>query len=332
MVYIYHILAYIYAMINWGIIGCGNVTEVKSGPAFNKVNASSLVAVMRRDAHKAADYAKRHNVRRWYSDARELINNPEVNAIYISTPPSTHEEYAMMAMKAGKHVYVEKPFTINAPSARRLAEASKALNIKLSVAHYRRQIPLFKKVKQLIDENYIGKIVAISILLYQHGMEATADNWRLDPEISGGGYFHDLAPHQLDLLYYFFKAPVYVEGISVNQAHAYNADDAVACTMLFENGALMNGLWSFSVPATEEKDICEITGTEGSLLFSVFDMQKITVRKNGKEEIIPFEPLPHVQQPMIEKIVEYFSGKGTNPCSGDDGYTVMWMMDKITGK
>jgi len=118
----------------------------------------------------------------------------------------------------------------------------------------------------------------------------------------------------------------------VNQVHAYKADDAVACTMLFENGALMNGVWSFSVSREEEKDICEITGTEGSILFSVFEMKRITVRKHGKEEIIPFDSLQHVQQPMIEKIVEYFSGAGNNPCSADDAYTVMWMMDKVTHK
>jgi predicted dehydrogenase len=318
--------------INWGIIGCGNVTEVKSGPAFNKIQGSALVAVMRRDAGKAADYAQRHHVPKWYSNALQLINDPDVNAIYVATPPSTHEEYAMMAMKAGKHVYVEKPFTMDALSARRIAEASKTLNIKLCVAHYRRQMPLFKKVKQLVDENYIGHVLTIRLALYQHGMPASPENWRLDPKVSGGGYFHDLAPHQLDLIYYFFKAPVYVEGIAINQAHTHIADDAVACTMLFENGAVMNGIWSFAVPAEEEKDICEITGTEGSIAFSIFDMKKITVRKKGKEEIIPFDTLQHVQQPMIEKIVEYFSGSGNNPCSADDGYTVMWMMDKITGK
>ena len=100
-------------MINWGIIGCGNVTEVKSGPAFNKVKDSRLVAVMRRDAELARDYARRHNVPRYYSDARELIVDPEVNAIYIATPPGSHAEYAIECIKAGKPVYIEKPMALN---------------------------------------------------------------------------------------------------------------------------------------------------------------------------------------------------------------------------
>ncbi|MEO6134528.1 MAG: Gfo/Idh/MocA family oxidoreductase, partial [Ginsengibacter sp.] len=108
--------------INWGMIGCGDVTEVKSGPAFNKVPNSKLVAVMRRDAAKAKDYAERHGVPKWYIDASALINDPEINAIYIATPPSSHLEYAIAALKAGKFVYVEKPMTTDLSSAIELNE------------------------------------------------------------------------------------------------------------------------------------------------------------------------------------------------------------------
>jgi predicted dehydrogenase len=319
-------------MISWGIVGCGDVTEIKSGPAFNKIEGSFLQAVMRRNADKAADFAKRHGVPKWYNNVEELINDPLINAVYVATPPSSHEQYAIAALKAGRHVYVEKPFSVDSASARRIAETAKQLNSKLSVAHYRRQMPLFKKVKDLIDSNAIGRILNINIVFHQHGADHSPENWRLDSQTSGGGYFHDLAPHQLDLMYYYFKAPVLVQGVSINQANKYKADDAVACTMLFENGAVLNGLWSFTVPVSEEKDVCEITGTEGSIRFSFFNMKKIILRKNGTEETFHFDALQHVQQPMIEKVVEYFSGNGINPCSGDDGYTVMWMIDRITKK
>ena len=113
-------------MINWGIIGCGDVTEVKSGPAFNKVPGSRLIAVMRRDAEKAADYASRHQVDRWYANANALIQDPDVNAIYIATPPDVHEQYALAAIKAGKPVYVEKPMALNFASAKNMALAAAA--------------------------------------------------------------------------------------------------------------------------------------------------------------------------------------------------------------
>src|SRR5690554_6383941 len=99
--------------IKWGIIGCGNVTEQKSGPAFQKLPGSSLVAVMRRDGDKAADYAKRHGVDRWYDDAGDLIKDPNVDAIYIATPHSSHLEYTLLAAKAGKSIYCETPLGLS---------------------------------------------------------------------------------------------------------------------------------------------------------------------------------------------------------------------------
>ena len=194
--------------INWGIIGCGDVTEIKSGPAFNKVNNSALVAVMRRDAAKAADYARRHEVPKWYDDANLLINDPEVNAIYIATPPSSHESYTLAAIEAGKPVYVEKPMAMNQATALSMVEAAARKNIKLSVAHYRRAWPMFKQVKQWLDEKLIGD--PLFVRLDYHKLELTPDelqttriSWRIDPAIAGGGLFNDFAPHQLDLMYHF---------------------------------------------------------------------------------------------------------------------------------
>jgi predicted dehydrogenase len=324
------------ANICWGIIGCGDVTEVKSGPAFNKIAGSRLYAVMRRNADKAKDYAKRHDVPVWYDDAMKLINDPQVTAIYVATPPSSHELYAIAAMEAGKPVYVEKPMTTDAVSAMRMADASKRLNGKLTIAHYRRQLPLFRKIKQLLDENYIGDIKIINLQLLQPDLsklfQSARDNWRLDPSVSGGGFFHDLAPHQLDLLYYFFGKPVYMKGSSMNQGRYYEADDVVACNMVFEKNIMMNGLWCFTVPDNEAKDICEIIGSAGSMRFSIFTMQHLYLNRKGVEERLEFERVAHVQQPMIEKVVDYFSGKSQNPCTAEEGVTVMKMMDAFTQK
>lgn len=323
--------------IRWGIIGCGDVTENKSGPAFNKVKNSSLVAVMRRNAEKAKDYAKRHQVPRWYDDAMELINDKNVNAIYIATPPSSHESYALAALQAGKPVYVEKPMTINFSSALRMMDAAKEKNTKLSVAHYRREQPYFKKIKQLTDDKTIGEIRFANLnfckkLLSKDEMMLPGNAWRINEAISGGGLFHDLAPHQLDLMYYFFGNIKYAKGFSINQSGIYNADDVVTGSILFKNEIVFNGLWCFNVAEENEKDVCEIAGSEGSITFSVFDEQKIIIHKNGTEEIISFTPPQHVQQPMIEKVVGYFLDENSNPCSAEDGVEVMKLLDNFTKK
>lgn len=312
--------------INWGIIGCGDVTEIKSGPAFNKVPNSKLVAVMRRNADKAADYAKRHQIPRWYIDADKLINDAEVNAIYIATPPSLHEQYALAAIAAGKSVYVEKPMALNYTAAKNIATAAAEKNVKLVVAHYRRQWPLFKKLKELIDTKAIGDVYLVKSELYkttftkeQLANESLA--WRINPDISGGGIFNDLSPHQLDILYYIFGPAKKITGIAINQAGKYAADDIVAGNILFENNIVFSGAWCFN--ATEQSDQCEIIGSNGKIRFSFFDGGGIELVLNNTKTVFNFDALQHVQQPMIEKTVQYFLGYAANPCTGAEGVEVM---------
>ncbi len=323
--------------INWGIIGCGDVTEIKSGPAFNKVSDSSLVAVMRRDGAKAKDYAQRHHVPKWYDDASLLINDPEVNAIYIATPPSSHEAYTIAAIDAGKPVYVEKPMSLNYEAAFNMAGYADSKNVKLSVAHYRRAQPLFKKIKQLLDDKAIGDIRFARLDYFK--MPLTPDElqhpktaWRVDPKVSGGGLFHDLAPHQLDLMFYFFGPVDKADGIATSQCGPDKVEDMVAGNILFKNGVVFSGAWCFNVAPGQEKDCCEIIGSEGKISFSVFEVLPITLTAGGKTETFSFDILPHVQQPMIEKVVEYFLDKEPNPCSGRDGVNVMKLMDEFTKK
>jgi len=323
--------------INWGIIGCGDVTEVKSGPAFNKVNNSSLVAVMRRNEEKAMDYAKRHAVPKWYTDAQALINDPEVNAVYVATPPSSHEQYVMAAIKAGKPVYVEKPMSTDSISAGRIAKAVNDNKGMLSVAHYRRAQPLFQKVKELVDSKIIGAVRFARIelckkLLSKEDLRIYKNAWRVDAALSGGGLFHDLAPHQLDLMYYFFGEIEKSQGLSTNQAGAYTADDIVTGNILFKNGVVFDGTWCFNVAAADEKDICIITGEKGKIYFSIFENQGIAIVINNNTEMLVFDSLQHVQQPMIEKVTQYFLGQGPNPCSVDDGLKVMQLIDSFTHK
>jgi predicted dehydrogenase len=323
--------------ISWGMIGCGDVTEIKSGPAFNKVKNSELIAVMRRNAEKAKDYAQRHRVPKWYSDANALISDPDINAIYVATPPSSHEEYTIAAINAGKPVYVEKPMSVDARSAHRMANCASEKNIKLCVAHYRRAQPLFNKVKQLLEESAVGKVRFVRSEIYKRSLTAEElavpkAAWRVDPSIAGGGLFHDLSPHQFGLMYFFFGRPKKVSAISLNQGAQYEADDIVAGNVLFEDDVLFNGVWCFNVARVGEKDSCEIFGDKGKISFSFFDHRQIDLATNGGSTSYTFDALEHVQQPMIAKVVEYFLDQGPNPCTAEEGTTVMQLIDDFTKK
>ena len=323
--------------IKWGIIGCGDVTEVKSGPAFNKVKNSELVAVMRRDAEKAKDYAHRHHVPKWYADANELIHDPDVNAIYVATPPSSHEEYTMAAFDAGKPVYVEKPMSSDAASAGRMAKAANQKKLKLVVAHYRNAQPLFNGIKRFLNERVIGDVRFVKSELYKPALSAAEleipkNAWRVDPVIAGGGLFHDLAPHQFGLMNYFFGEAEKLSGISLNQGTLYKADDMVAGNILFKNGVLFNGIWCFNVSPEDEKDHCRIVGEKGSIAFTFFNQREVIVRVNGRTETFTYDILQHVQQPMIERTVDYFLDEGANPCSGEEGALAMKWIEEFTRK
>ena len=317
-------------IINWGIIGCGNVTEVKSGPAFNKVANSTLYGVMRRNADKASDFASRHHVPVWYSDANELINDPNINAIYIATPPKFHELYAIAAMEKGKAVYVEKPVTLHVGSCKRMIDAVKMNNGKLTVAHYRREVPMFLKVKEMVDQQILGRITEIDLKMFQpHISEVIAnleENWRVVPSLSGGGYFYDLAPHQLDILVYIFGDPLKYKGLSINQSLHYGAEDAVSGSIDFKNGIQFHGSWNFNMPDSMKEDSCQIKGERGYIEFAFFGNQ-IKVVLDNVEEVLVFQHPPHIQQPMIEKVVQYFLGKAANPCSLEEAFKSLEVME-----
>jgi predicted dehydrogenase len=320
-------------IISWGIIGCGDVTEIKSGPAFNKVNNSQLVAVMRRDAEKAADYAKRHHVPKWYNNATDLINNPAINAIYVATPPKFHEEYAIQALQAGKYVYVEKPVTINTASCKRMINAVNNTKGKLSVAHYRRALPMFLEIKRMIDENKIGKVKLIELKMlqpYQSPIIAnTETNWRVDPAISGGGLFFDLAPHQLDIITFLFGNYINCSGISLNQAKLYKADDTVVGYIQLPNDILFTGNWCFTTLGINE-DECRVIGEKGSLSFPIFG-NTLEIITGEEKRTLSFERAMHVQQPMIEKVVQYFLDNGSNPCSLEESLVSLEIMERFAG-
>ena len=321
--------------VNWGIIGCGDVTEVKSGPAFSKVPHSRVVAVMRRDAEKAADYAKRHHVPTWYDDADALINDPKVNAVYVATPPDSHADYAIRAMRAGKPVYVEKPMALNAAECEAMNQVSRETGVPLFVAFYRRALPYFMKVKELIDQRVIGDIRYVSVQLnWQPAAremgEGPEPNWRVSPAISGGGLFHDLASHQFDFLEYALGPIKIASGIARNQAGLYTADDVVVANFEFESGVLGTGNWCWTVNKEQRIEETQLIGSKGKITFSFFEKFIIKVEtESGAEQLtVPFPE--HVQQPLIKLIVKDLRGEGKSPSTGENGARSNRLLDWIT--
>jgi len=322
--------------IRWGFVGCGNVTEIKSGPAFGKVDGSKVVAVMRRDAEKAKDYAKRHHIDRWYNNATDLINDPDVNAVYIATPPSSHAAYAIQAMEAGKIVYVEKPRASNYADCVTMNAASVETGVPLYVAYYRRFLPYFIKVKQILDNGHLGKILFVQVELYlparpeDHNPQSLP--WRVSQEIAGGGYFYDMACHQLDLLNWYFGNEKQVNGEHFNRAGLYPVEDLVFANILYESGVPLRGSWCFTAEDRAKQDRIMVFGTDGTLEFSTFAFSPIRIIKHGAgRRELPPNP-KNIQYWFIRNMVEELRGIRPTATNGTSAANTNRIMDIILGK
>jgi predicted dehydrogenase len=319
-------------VIRWGIIGCGDVTERKSGPAYNKTQGFILQAVMRRDEAKAADYAKRHNVPKYYTDADALINDPEVDAVYIATPPDTHKYYALKVALQGKPCCIEKPMAPDYASCVEIVEAFKNKKLPLFVAYYRRSLPRFLEVKQWLDDNEIGDLRHIHWHLTKQPSPVDISgtyNWRTDAKIAKAGYFDDLASHGLDLFIYFFGDITAANGISLNQQGLYTAHDAVAGSWLHQSGITGTGTWNFGAAKREDKVV--IYGSKGQIEFAVFDELPLVLIKGDERNECVIEHPENIQLYHVQNIRENLLGNSTHPSTGVTAAHTAWVMDKITG-
>jgi len=319
-------------MIKWGIIGCGKVTELKSGPAFSKVSDSQLIAVMRRNQALAEDYAMRHNVPRFYENADDLINDKEINAVYIATPPESHAGYAIRVLNAGKPVYIEKPMALNYRECLRINETAERVGLPVFVAYYRRTLPGYLKIKNLIEAGEIGKTRFVNFQIYNYPSEEEKAGklpWRVRPEISGAGHFFDLGSHQLDYLDFLFGPVQKVSSLVVNQADNYSAEDFVSASFLFRNNIVGTGIWSFSSCREANRDYFEIIGEKGIIKTSTFTYEPIVLENsNGRQEFVNERP-ENIQFYLIEQIVRALSGYGEVVSTGITAARTSWVMDEV---
>ncbi len=313
--------------IRWGIIGCGDVTEKKSGPGLYKANRSRLVAVMRRNVAAARDYAERHGVPRWYDDAQALIEDKEVDVVYVATPPSTHLEYALATATAGKPCLVEKPMAMNAEEGEQMVNAFKEKDLPLWVAFYRRALPRYHKLRYLLNNGTIGKLTSIEFVNYSTlAKDEESREWRYNPIIAGAGKSFDLGSHGFDILDYLVGPICEIAGYSINSGNTYDAEDVTVTCFRFENNVL--GTATFNFNSCRNDDYLTFTGTLGKIDIQVYGDNDIKiVLGNGEQKFIP-APFPkHVCQPLQETIIGELHGKGKCESTGESALRTQRVLD-----
>ena len=320
-------MLFVMDIVRWGIVGCGDVTEVKSGPGFQKAQHSALVAVMRRDRTKAEDYARRHGVPRVHGSVQALIDDPSVDAVYVATPPSSHCEIALAAAAAGKPCLVEKPMARNYTECTRMVGAFHAARVPLWVAYYRRALPRFLLVRQLLADGVVGRPTSAHIEVLDR--LAAADQtrgWRFDRSVAGAGLFFDLGSHCLDLVDFLIGPISRVAGAAINSARAYATEDVTGAAFQIGDGTVGTGIWNFN--AATKRDSFAIVGSEGEIRTSVFADDDVLVRRTSGETAHPVRNPPHVHQPLIQTIVDELLGHGHCESTGESGARTSWVLDQ----
>ena len=303
--------------IRWGIIGCGDVCEVKSGPAFSKCENSVLVAVMRRNSEKVQDYARRHQVPKCYTDVDSIISDEDVDCLYVATPPGGDRiEIASKVAKAGKPCYMEKPLGRDYQESLEIVNSFKQAGIPLYVAFYRRYMPKFVTVKkEVIDCDLIGDITGVSIDLNWPRHLENKSHWHYKKEISGGGLLLDVGCHMLDIVDHLVGPIVDCQGIAMQSIRdqGFEEGDKIEDNVRgfwqheMGNGRMIGGSCTFNFcSGGQSKDEVKIVGTKGTVLFSCFDSDPARVMLDDNDEIRILEaPHPnHVHQPLVQRIVD----------------------------
>jgi predicted dehydrogenase len=274
-------------------------------------------------------------VSRSHDDASAIIDADDIDAVYIATLTDSHREYTLRCAAAGKPVYVEKPMGMDHGQCLDMIAACRTAGVPLWVGFYRRALPRFLAVRDLVAQGAIGEVrLAVSYLTQRLPDPAAFAGgsvpWRVDPALSGGGFFFEGACHTLDFLDFLFGPIVDVRGFSGNQAGRYRAEDIVAASYRFASGVYGTGTWCYSTDVDVE--YTELVGSTGRLRFSISAPAPIRLYRGDRMEEVPIPDPEHVHQPMIQTIVEELNGVGRCPSTGASGARTAKVMDQIVGE
>jgi predicted dehydrogenase len=312
--------------IRWGIIGCGDVAEKKSGPPLYRTPGSELVAVMRRDVTRAKDFARRHNAQRWYTDARALIDDEQVNAVYIASPHYLHRAHATLAAEAGKIVFCEKPMGANARDAQAIVDVCKKNRVLLAVAYYRRYWPTVRSAQRMLKEKIIGDVVSARVQLSDYFPDTPRADWLVSKKMAGGGALANAGSHWIDLTRFLIGEIAEVSAYA--ESKRFQVDETVAVLMRTREGIPVSftATWQSQLRVNE----IEIIGTRGKMLIGPLS--------EGQWSVFLPDRVPEVRQffnsgpahtELVNELVSRLQRGKPSPIPGEEAVAAWRVMEAI---
>jgi 1,5-anhydro-D-fructose reductase (1,5-anhydro-D-mannitol-forming) len=312
--------------IRWGIIGCGDVAEYKSGPALYRTPGSELVAVMRRDAAKAQDFARRHGAKRWYTDAESLVADAEVNAVYIASPHFRHPEHVALAARARKIVLCEKPLGVNLAQAQTCVDVCKANGVPLTVAYYRRFWPITQAILKFVREGAIGQVVHARAQVTDYFAGDNERSWLTSLAKSGGDALANAGAHWVDLIRFLLGDVVDVMAHCSSKFSGFETDDTAIVQMRMANGALVSLTSTRQTPvSTNELDIF---GTGGRLYASPLSDGHMILHQRGRDpQALQYPRYGVAHSELVAELVKRMLNDQPSPLPGEQAVAAWKIME-----
>jgi predicted dehydrogenase len=290
--------------VSFGLIGCGDIARKRVAPAIRELQNCELVAVNRAQTQLAEAFANEFGAKRWYADWRELLQDDEINAVYIATPVYLHVEQTIAAAEAGKHVLCEKPMALDVAECDRMIDACRRNNVRLGIAYYRHFYPVVRRVREILESGEIGKPVLAQINAFEwfdppagHPRE-----WLLKKEQSGGGPMFDFGCHRIEVLLDLFGKVSELKSTMTNDFFRREVEDVGVATLRFEQG--VTATLTVAHSTREPQDTLDVFGSKGSLHVSVLNEGTLRVfgERGERTELLP--PATNIHQPLIEDFVQ----------------------------
>ncbi|MBI3209664.1 MAG: Gfo/Idh/MocA family oxidoreductase [Candidatus Solibacter usitatus] len=306
-------------MLNWVVVGIGDIATRRVLPAIDLESRGRLYGVVTRDPEKGRRYSE--NV---WTSLDPALADPQVDVIYLATPVALHAPQTIAALEAGKHVLCEKPVAMHYQEAKSMEEAAARSGRVFGVPYYRRCYPKVQRAKQMIADGVIGRPVFAEAS--NHGWFDAADGfrgWLVDPALSGGGPLYDIGSHRIDLFNYLFGTPVRVTGQISRVVHARPVEDSATVLIEYENG--VRGVVDVRWHCRSERDELRITGTDGVLDLSPLNSPEL--RYPGGVEHLPIHA--NIHYPYIENYVSALVDGTPLISSGRTAMVTDWVTEQV---
>ena len=295
-------------VLRFAAIGCGAIVEKSFLPAVTAHKQAALIGATRKDIDRLESFCREHRIDRAYPNVDALLDDPEVDAVYIATPVGTHSDLIVASAEHGKHVLCEKPLALDRDEATAAAAACSANGVKLSVAYYRRQFPEITEIGSLLTRKCLGTLLSIN---FHHG---SPGSWRLDPELGGGGALMDIGSHRLDLVQYLTSGIERVLCRLSRQVHTHWPVEAGATVLAgLKDGG--EGHVSVCFNQKQGSDSLEIYGEDGNVRCPRLGQGRVIVEQDGACEEVDCGPTAksatHI--PLLRSFIDDIRGATSNP-------------------